>query len=85
MSMYLEFEPHSWYMGFAIEDNRKNHWAKIGKEDKWNAYTDNGNTYMVDTCGGATLAELKQQIRQYHIRHKNGYGERLTKRLETTA
>lgn len=64
MSLYIEFELHSWYKGFAIKRN-DSYWANIGKEDKWEAYTDNGNTYSIDTVGGSTLKELKKQITEY--------------------
>lgn len=65
MSLHLEFEPHSWYKGFAIVDNRTSEWAKQGKEDNWEAYTENGMTGHLDTVGGATLKELKELITRY--------------------
>ena len=79
MSLHLEFEPHSWYMGFAIKDNRKSEWAQEDKEDKWEAYTANGNTGYIDTQGGATLAELRQQIRNYRnrINERNTFNRRM--------
>jgi hypothetical protein len=76
MSLHLDFEPHSWYMNFAI-----NHECKDGEhKDDWRAYTDNGNTYRVDELYAFTLKELRQKIRTYHLEHHNGYGERIAKR-----
>jgi hypothetical protein len=57
MSLYLEFEPHSWYMGFAIK-------AKEG--GLWSAYTDDGNTYTIVEREASTLKELKALIKDYH-------------------
>lgn len=53
MSMTLEFEPHSWYMGWAVKKG-----AFI-----WRAYTDNGNDYTIREAYGRTLKELKQNIK----------------------
>lgn len=75
MSLHLEFEPHSWYMGFAIK------FTKMGRDyHQWTAYTDNGNTYRVDEVEAYTLEELREQIRAYHLKQRNGYGERIAKR-----
>lgn len=78
MSMHLEFEPHAWYMGFAIQK------TGIDKNDitdyPFNAYIDNGNTYMIDEVHGATLAEVKENVREYHLCKHNGYGERIARR-----
>lgn len=72
MSLHLEFEPHAWYMGFAI---------KRITRTCWSGYTDNGNTYRVDEISGElSLGMLKQRIREYHLAHRNGYGERIAKR-----
>lgn len=76
MSMSLEFEPHSWYMGFAIEDNR----ADWPSDEAWRGYTDDGNTYRIDELEAASLSDLKWRIRQYHLKRRNGYGERYAKR-----
>lgn len=78
MSLHLDFEPHSWYMGFALK------FDPMGRDyHQWNAYTDNGNTYLVDELEAYTLAELKKNIRAYHLRRRNGYGERIAaRRLE---
>lgn len=78
MSMHLEFEPHSWYMGFAIKDDRAEPDAA-----RWSGYTDNGNTYRIVDFEANTLERLKSKIRQYHLRKRNGYGERIAaRRLE---
>ena len=78
MSMHLDFQPHSWYMGFAIQK------TGIDKNDitdyPFNAYIANGNTYMVDDVHGATLDKVKTNIREYHLSKHNGYGERIAKR-----
>ena len=72
MSMYLEFTPHSWYMGFAIRDERD---TTAG--DCWSAYIDDGNTYSIVALTATTLTALKAEIRNYHINAHNGYGERI--------
>lgn len=86
MSLHLNFEPHSWYMGFAIKKNGADdadapyHEA----EAAWEAYTADGNTYRVVDFEAKTLERLKSKIRQYHLRKHNGYGERIAKqRLES--
>lgn len=82
MSLHLEFEPHAWYMGFAIKDDRATH-NDPENYYLWNAYTDNGNTYRVDEVGADTLREVREKIRAYHLRQRNGYGERIAaRRLE---
>jgi hypothetical protein len=79
MSLSLNFEPHSWYMGLAIQKA-----YDMGPENYghaiWYGYTDNGNTYQVDELEADTLADLKKQIRAYHLKQHNGYGERYAKR-----
>lgn len=67
MSMHLEFEPHSWYMGFAIRDN-----GKLTADDggnvrgfRWEAFTDDGNTYRIIELEADTLKDLKKQIKEY--------------------
>lgn len=108
MSMYIEFDAHSWYMGFAIKHDpeyndpceftyntdskncivhdQKVHPSSACCEDyatEWSAHTDDGNTYRIVTLRGATLAELKQKIREPHLCKHNGYGERIAaRRLE---
>jgi hypothetical protein len=85
MSLHLEFEPHSWHMGFAITNNPT--WRPeenmSGHYYKWYACTANGNTYQIDDLYANTLKDLKKQIKEYHLCKHNGYGERLaSKRLE---
>jgi hypothetical protein len=64
MSMQLNFEPHSWYMGFAI--GRYAPHLKASKLDiPYFAVTDNGMTYQVDTIEAKTLRELKKLIKEY--------------------
>lgn len=90
MSLHLEFEPHSWYMFFAIKkDDEPNdpceftyevdskvctvHDQKVnpfynycdGYHPKWEAFTDDGNTYNVVNIKADTLKELKAKIRDY--------------------
>ena len=86
MSLYIDFEPHSWYMGFAIKSNldiKRGHKVGYMVIPRWQAYTDNGNFYRVDRVESNTLNDLKKKIRQYHLQQKNGYGECIAKkRLE---
>ncbi len=63
MSMYLNFKPHSWYKGFAI--NKTPQMMRGGIANHWQAFTDNGNTYRVDELEAGTLKELKQLISKY--------------------
>lgn len=72
MSMY--FEPHSWYRGFAIKDDRND----ITEEQPWQAYGVNGMTGYIVTIGGGTLTECKQRITDWHIK-ENERIERLYK------
>ena len=85
MSLHLEFNPHSWYMGFAIKQNTKpdKDVPDIADEESpWEAYTDDGNTYRIVDFEAKILKRLKQKIRSYHLRKHNGYGERIAaKRL----
>ncbi len=78
MSMHLDFDPHSWYMGFAIKRQRlclnKKVWFT------YDAYTENGNTYRIDRIMGSSVEDLKKQIRVYHLTKRNGYGERIARR-----
>lgn len=71
MSMYLEFDPHSWYMGAAIRDNSQtdrkdgNSWTHI-QPQRWTAYIEDGiRTYSVVELHAHTLSELKQKIKEY--------------------
>jgi len=58
MSLTLDFEPHSWYKGFAIQHMPLN-------EYNWYAYTDNGMTGFIDEEHANTLKELKELITRY--------------------
>jgi len=77
MSLHLDFEPHSWYMGFAIKRNKNSQYIT---DYPWQAYTDDGNTYQIVKRHAGQLHELKAQIRAYHLRKHTGYGERIAKR-----
>lgn len=72
MSLYLKFEPHSFYKEFAIYDNRN--FRLRGKVEgtlsphKWHAYTDNGNTYRIDELASYSLKDLKKLITEYRSR-----------------
>jgi len=71
MSMYLNFEPHSWYKGFAIKKRTLE--RDVVKDTPinyylWQAYADNGNTYGIDRVFAPTLKELKQKITEYRSR-----------------
>lgn len=61
MSLYIEFEPHSFYKGFAIKKNTVSELHPL----KWTAVTDDGNTYQIVSKSGRTLKELKQKITEY--------------------
>lgn len=84
MSLYIDFEPHSWYMGFAIQ---KRILEKEVIDDTpinyylWQAYIDNGNTCSIINKHARSLKELKKLIREYHLNAKNGYGERIALRM----
>lgn len=83
MSLSLNFEPHSWYMDFAIQKDQEPYSINETPRTIWRGYTDNGNTYQVDEEAAYSLALLKQRIRAYHLAQHNGYGERIAKaRLE---
>lgn len=71
MSMTLNFEPHSYYMGFAIKHNPDVHRLDI-TQYKWQAFMDDGNTYRIIKLGGVTLSELKHTIRDYYIMQSKG-------------
>lgn len=84
MSLHLEFEPHSWYMGFAI---KKRTLEKDVVKDTpinyylWHAYTDDGNSYNIVTKFDPTLKGLKEQIREYRRQEK----ERIERLYANTA
>jgi len=59
MSMYLEFEPHSWYKGYAIKKND----ISVEQPLKWTGLTDDGvKTYAIVSISARTLKELKNKI-----------------------
>lgn len=85
MSLQLDFEPHSWHMGFAIKQNdlEPNKDPNNAKISRWEAYTDDGMTYSIIELEADTLDGLKSEIREYHLCKHNGYGERIAaRRLE---
>lgn len=73
MSLHLEFEPHSWYMGWAIKDNRKSGHNNSNLErpleategHRWSAYTANGMTGYIVERHAVTLKGIKLLIRTY--------------------
>ncbi len=66
MSLHLEFEPHSWYMGFAIKKIRHDIFRRhyITKYT-WYGVANNGMTGYIDTLEAETLKDLKKQIKEY--------------------
>lgn len=62
MSMYLNFEPHSWYKGWAIKKSPQMMYGGI--LNHWQAFTDDGNTYRIIELEAVTLADLKRQINE---------------------
>jgi hypothetical protein len=83
MGMYLDFEPHSYYMGFAIQCNLsdiRGHESGYPLMSRWQAYAENGNFYVIDKLEADTLHELKKLIRDYHLNAMNGYGERIAQK-----
>ena len=76
MSLHLEFEPHSWYMGFAIKNNRQQGHDQSNLEGplandegfKWSAYTANGMNYQIAEFHTDTLKQLKSQIKDYTVK-----------------
>lgn len=78
MSLHLEFEPHSWYRGFAIKDNRAQGHDQSNVERSmlnnepypWSAYTDNGMTGYIVERHADTLVELKKRITEYTLAEK---------------
>lgn len=87
MTLYLKFEPHSYYMGFAVMDTATaykrlpdgSRQSMALDAWRWHAYTDNGNTYQVGEVRAYTLADVKREIRLYHLKAHDGYGERLAR------
>ena len=64
MSLHINFEPHSWYMGFAIGKYAEAT-PNVKLDIPYFAVTDNGNTYQIDTLEGHTLKDLKTAIKRY--------------------
>lgn len=78
MSMHLDFEPHSYYKGFAIK--KTDIIAAPGsRQVEWSGYTDNGNSYRIDKLHADTLKELKQKITEYYnrIAERDAYNRRM--------
>ena len=78
MSLHLDFEPHSWYKGFAIK--RTDLIAAPGSLNVfWQGYIADGNTYQVVELEAETLKELKQLITAYHQRQadRDAYNRRM--------
>ncbi len=73
MSMFLEFTPHSWYMGAAIQcielDVFRKHYIRTRQ---YRAYIEDGMyTYsVIEDKTTKTLAECKQQIKAYYARQR---------------
>lgn len=60
MSLYINFEPHSYYKGFAIKKD------VMLDGNYWFGFTDDGiKTYGVVQYDANTLKELKQLITGY--------------------
>ena len=71
MSISLNFTPHSWYMGAAIEKqyqvNRNGKFLRV----QWFGYIEDGMyTYSVIELDANTLKDLKQQIKAWHERRR---------------
>lgn len=80
MSLYINFEPHSWYRGFAIRDCRHELIEETGKlAGVWNGITDDGNTYRIVDLEARTLKELKQLITEYRSKYDRGRGNGATR------
>ena len=68
MSLHIEFEPHSWYKGFAIKKRTLE--RDVAKDTPinyylWQAYTANGMTGYVVNLHATTLKDLKNKITEY--------------------
>lgn len=71
MSMYLEFEPHSWYGGAAIKSNldiKRGHKLGYMVTPRWQGYLLNGMTGYIVDFEAETLKDLKKQIKDWHIK-----------------
>ena len=67
MSLSINFEAHSRYMGHVIK-----HYGKLSADNTgnvrgyvWESFTDDGNTYQIIEHEADTLADLKRQVKQY--------------------
>lgn len=69
MSLYLTFEPHSWYRGFAIQDLNRSADQEEVKGCRWRAFTDDGRTYRIVELEARTVRELRQCITEYWEKH----------------
>lgn len=70
MSMYVEFEPHSWYMGAAIKQNKSVLYERLNgnwNASKWSGYLENGWNYTIIEFEADSLKEIRQQIKRYRI------------------
>lgn len=71
MSLYINFEPHSYYKDFAIQKRtlEKNVNANTPiNYYLWQAYTDDGMTYRIINKHAKTLKKLKQLITDYRTK-----------------
>lgn len=62
MSLQLNFEPHSWYKGFAIQKRYEGAPFTPHHGPKWVSYYADGMTYRVVELHSETLKDLKAQI-----------------------
>jgi hypothetical protein len=68
MSLCINFEPHSWYKGFAIQKRTLEKDVNANTPINyylWQAYTDDGNTYRVVKLSALELQGLKHLITEY--------------------
>lgn len=71
MSLHVNFEPHSYYKGFAIKKRTLE--RDVQKDTPinyylWQAYADDGMTYNIVNLHATTLQELKARITEYRER-----------------
>lgn len=84
MSLHIEFEPHSYYMGFAIQHNPEEKLITqngYSNNYKWQAYTDDGMYYTIVHLKSDSLAELHEKIKDYHLKCNNWYAEQIQQGL----
>lgn len=66
MSLYVSFEPHSWYRGFAIKRTPTS--AKVvGIRNRWYGVTENGITGYLVELEADTLQGLKKKISEWLV------------------